>query len=112
MCTPTTALGSMAIPQEIMEAINLQRVKAKAHYDKNKEKMRLRDQARRNDPVQYEVMKERSKEWNRKRYQEMKTEDYVCECGAHIKRVSLHSHLMSKKHLNSAVVLPVRCKVT
>ena len=102
----------MAIPQEIMEAINLQRVKAKARYDKNKEKMRLRDQARRNDPVQYEVMKERSKEWNRKRYQEMKTEDYVCECGAHIKRVSLHSHLMSKKHLNSAVVLPVRCKVT
>jgi hypothetical protein len=108
MCTPATAPDSMtvreAIPQEIMEALNLQRVKSKAHYDKNKEKLRLRDQARRNDPVQYEVMKERSKQWNRKRYQEMKTEDYVCACGAHIKRVSLHSHLVSKKHLNNAVV--------
>ena len=110
MCTPHTAPDLMAvgeaIPQEIMQALNLQRVKSKAHYDKNKEKMRLRDQARRDDPVQYEVMKERSKQCNRKRYQEMKTEDYVCECGAHIKRVSLHSHLLSKKHLDRAVALP------
>ena len=37
--------------------------------------------------------------WNRKRYQEAKTEDYECDCGAHIKRVSLHNHLLTKRHL-------------
>ena len=83
-----------------METLTLQQEKSKANYERNKEKMRLRDQARRNDPEQYEVMKERSKLCNRKRYQEMKNEEYVCECGACIKRVSLHTHLKSKKHLN------------
>ena len=89
------------IPQEVLEALNLQREKSKGNYQKNKEKMRLRDQMRRNDPVQYHVMKERSKLWNRKRYQEMKNHNYVCECGAQIKRVSLHSHVLSKKHVNA-----------
>lgn len=97
MCTPTTTPD--AIPQEVLEVLNLRREKAKASYERNKEKMRLRDQTRRSDPEQYEAMKERSKLCNRKRYQEMRNEDYVCECGAQIKRVSLHSHLASKKHL-------------
>ena len=44
MCTPTTALGSMAvreaIPQEIMQTINVQTVQSKACQNKIKEKMR------------------------------------------------------------------------
>ena len=105
MCTLITLADAVQIyeeiPQGVLEALNLQREKSKASYQKNKEKMRLRDQMRRNDPVQYQVMKERSKLWNRKRYQEMKNHDYVCECGAQIKWVSLHSHLLSKKHMNA-----------
>jgi hypothetical protein len=110
MCTPITLADAVhiyeEIPQGVLEALNLQREKSKASYQKNKEKMRVRDQMRRSDPVQYQVMKERSKLWNRKRYQEMKNHDYVCECGSQIKRVSLHSHLLSKKHM-SALLRPL-----
>ena len=63
----------------------------------------MRDRARRSDPEQYERMKERSKLWNRERYQEVKSKDYDCECGAHIKRVSLHTHLLTKRHLSAKV---------
>jgi hypothetical protein len=98
---PTTALFPTVIPQEVIDLLNRQREKARASYEKNKEKMRLRDQARRNDPEQYERMKELSKMWNRKRYQEVKNEDYACECGANIKCVSLHTHLLSKRHLRA-----------
>ena len=88
-----------------MEALRIRKEKSKVNYERNKEKMRLRDQTRRNDPVQYALMKERSKLCNRKRYQEMKDENYVCDCGAHIKRVSLHTHLTSQKHLNGIAAL-------
>ena len=103
---PTTALPnsiSMAVmlPPEAIALLNQQREKAKERYEKDKDKIRARDQARRNDAEQYDRMKERSKLWNRKRYKETKDEDYECECGAHIKRVSLHTHVLSKKHLSS-----------
>ena len=109
---PTTVASSsttteVLLPQEVLDLLNRQREKARASYQKNKEKIRLRDETRRNDPEQYERMKELSKLWNRQRYQETKNEEYVCECGAHIKRVSLHSHLVSKKHL-SAIPAAVR----
>ncbi len=68
----------------------------RANYEENKAKIKVRNQARRNDAEQYERMKQR-----RKRYLEIKSEDYECECGAHIKRVSLHTHLLSKKHLSA-----------
>ena len=89
------------LPQEAIDLLDRQREKARASYEMNKEKIRVRDQARRNDKELYQVMKERSKQWNRKRYQEAKSEEYDCECGAHIKRVSLHSHLLTKRHLSS-----------
>ena len=91
----------VTLPQETIDLLNRQREKARASYEMNKAKIRMRDQARRDDPEQYERMKERSRMWNRERYQEAKTEDYECECGAHIKRVSLHSHLLSKRHLSA-----------
>ena len=100
---PTTAAPNswtntlmVTLPQETIDLLNRQRERARASYEKNKAKIRARDQARRDDPEQYERMKKRSKMWNRKRYQEAKNEEYECECGAHIKRVSLHSHLLSK----------------
>jgi chromatin segregation and condensation protein Rec8/ScpA/Scc1 (kleisin family) len=97
------------LPQEAIDLLNQQREKARKRYEKNKAKIRVKDQARRNDPEKYERMKQRSKLWNRKRYQEVKNEDHECECGAHIKRVSLHTHLLTKRHLN-ATVLPMSRK--
>ena len=96
---PNTSMATL--PQEAIDLLDQQRERARASYERNKAKIRVRDQARRNDPEQYERMKEQSKLWNRKRYQEVKSEDYVCECGAHIKCVSLHSHLLTKRHLNA-----------
>jgi hypothetical protein len=103
---PTTVASNstavtMILPQAATDLLNRQREKARATYEKNKAKIRVRDQARRNDAEQYERMKERSKLWNRVRYQEAKHEDYQCECGAHIKRVSLHTHVLTKKHLKA-----------
>ena len=98
---PTSANTTMVLPPEAINLLNRQREEARIRYEKNKAKIKLRDQARRNNPELYERMKERSKLWNRKRYRETKNEDYECECGAHIKRVSLHSHLLTKKHLSS-----------
>jgi hypothetical protein len=100
---PTTGVSNSTVatvilPQEAIDLLNRQRAKARATYEKNKAKIRVRDQARRNDPEQYERMKERSKLWNRLRYQEVKNEGYECECGAHVKRVSLASHLLTKRH--------------
>jgi hypothetical protein len=95
---PNSTAVPMLLPQAAIDLLNRQREKARATYEKNKAKIRLRDQARRNDAEQYEQMKERSKLWNRARYQEMRNEQYVCECGANIKRVSLHSHLQTKRH--------------
>ncbi len=107
---PTTgAPNSITLPQEAIDLLNQQREKARKRYEKNKAKIRVKDQARRNDPEKYERMKQRSKLWNRKRYQEVKNEDHECECGAHIKRVSLHTHLLTKRHLN-ATVLPMSRK--
>ena len=102
---PTTEVFNFniltAVPQEAIDLLNQQREKARANYERNKAKIQVRDQARRNDPEQYERMKELSKLWNRKHYQETKSEDYHCKCGAHIKRVSLHTHLLTKRHLNA-----------
>jgi hypothetical protein len=95
---------TVMLPQEAIDLLDRQREKARASYEKNKAKIRMRDQARRDDPEQYERMKEQSKLWNRKRYQEAKNEDYECECGAHIKRVSLHTHVLTKKHLKALSV--------
>ena len=94
-------LPLVILPQEAIDLLNQQKEKARASYEKNKDKIRARDQARRNDPQQYDRMKERSKQWNRKRYQEAKNEDYECECGARIKRVSLHTHMSTRKHLKA-----------
>ena len=96
-----TQLQLVTLPQVAIDLLNRQRERARASYEMNKTKIRVRDQARRNDLEQYERMKERSKQWNRKRYQEVKSEEYDCECGAHIKRVSLHSHLLTKRHLSA-----------
>ena len=98
---PNSNTLMVMLPQEAIDLLNRQREKARASYEMNRAKIRMRDQARRDDPEQYERMKKRSKMWNRKRYQEAKNEDYECECGTHIKRVSLHSHLLSKRHLSA-----------
>jgi 3-hydroxyacyl-CoA dehydrogenase len=88
----------------VLEMLNRQKEKTRASYKRNKERIRLRDQARRQNPEQYERMKELSKVWNRKWYQEARHEDYECECGARIKRVSLHTHLLTKTHLEALSV--------
>jgi 3-hydroxyacyl-CoA dehydrogenase len=99
-----TAPEQLLMPQEVLEMLNRQKEKTRASYKRNKERIRLRDQARRQNPEQYERMKELSKVWNRKWYQEARHEDYECECGARIKRVSLHTHLLTKTHLEALSV--------
>jgi hypothetical protein len=101
MTAPEPLLARAMMPQEVLEMLDGEKEKNRASYQRNKEKIRLRDQARRTDPERYDRMKELSKLWNRKRYQEAKHEDYECECGARIKRVSLHSHVLTKKHLKA-----------
>ena len=101
MTAPEQLPAQIMMPQEVLEMLNRQKEKSRASYKRNKETIRLRDQTRRQNPEQYERMKELSRLWNRKRYQEAKHEDYQCECGAHIKRVSLHTHVLTKKHLKA-----------